>query len=503
MLARVSTTAALTALALVLAFQDPGMHRYSSQLLGLSGLAAVAFAITHAEGPRRAERLAAMAVAAATALVALAILAPTLIRQVLVDVARLAPDPARMGVLEARPLFLYSGRWRWDQPWVFFRTGFFVGAIALVPFAVRVWRQRRPAELLILIYATAVFAATIGQNRFGYYLVTACAVLGGWLAIALLDWGGVPHVDNPEPPGRSRLMMARELAVIAVAGLMFAPNLAPRVLLAERPSSFPVYWRDTMEWLAAHTAPPFLHAAGAGDDYYYARYPTTGVPQPDYTVMNWWDQGYWMVQRARRVPVANPTQERAPAAARFYSEIDEGRALQILRGEGVHYVVSDWELPFRKLADGTIMGRFQNVLDWAGGVHAQYYEILYRRDQDGWAPVWVFHEPYYRSMAYRLSVAGGQQTTPANATTVVTVASRVDGNGVRFREVLTQQTYPTYAEAQTAAAAARFEALLVGLDPWASAFPLAPVLSLAEVFAARTAEQQASEAPWVRVFQVR
>jgi dolichyl-phosphooligosaccharide-protein glycotransferase len=500
--ATLTATAALTALAIVLAFQHPGMHRYGSQVVGLVGLAVVALATTHARGGRMRVVLTAIAIAGLAAGVLMSVLARDLVSQLLVDAARLAPDPARMGVLEARPLFLYSGQWRWDQPWVFFRTGFFIGAIALVPFAVRVWRERRPAELLLLTYAIAVFAATIGQNRFGYYLVTACAVLGGWLAMTLLDWGGVPHADNATPAARTRLPMAREVAIVAVAGGMFAPNLAPRLLLAERASSFATHWRDTMNWLSDQTPPPFLGTTGTGGDYYYARYPTSGAPAPDYAVMNWWDQGYWIVQRARRVPVANPTQERAPVAARFYSEIDEERALELLRGEGVRYVVSDWELPFRRIADGTIMGRFQNVVDWAGGVHSEYYEILYRRDRDGWAPLWVFYEPYYRSMAYRLSVAGGQQTTPANTTAVITVSTHVD-NGVRFREVLTLQTYGTFVAARTAAETSRVEALIVGLDPWVSAFPLEPLGSMVEVFSARTAEQQPTETPWVRVFQVR
>lgn len=502
LVAAVTATAAVTALALVAAFQNPAMHRYSSQVLGLAGLAAVAFATTQARGARARVVFAAMALVVALAVVTMVLLGRGLVSQVLVDVARLAPDPTRMGVLEARPLFLYAGQWRWEQPWVFFRTGFFIGAIALVPFAFRAWRQRRPPDLLLLTYALAMFVATIGQNRFGYYLVTACAVLGGWLAMTLLDWGGVPHAANPNPVAWTRLPLARELAVVAVAGGMFAPNLAPRVLLAERASSFPVYWRDTMDWLREQTPPAFLEAA-TGEDYYFARYPTDGVPLPDYAVMNWWDQGYWIVQRARRVPVANPTQERASNSARFYVETDEARAIDLLRAERVRYVVSDWELPFRKLANGTIMGRFQNVVDWAGGEHTQYYEILYRRENNGWAPVWVFHEPYYRSMVYRLSVVGGSQATPADATTVITVGNRVDSNGVRFRELLTQQTFVTYDAARQAMGSSASERLIVGLDPWVSAYPLPPLGSLTQVFDARTAEQQPTEAPWVRVFQVR
>jgi oligosaccharyl transferase (archaeosortase A-associated) len=500
--AGVTAQAAVTALVLVVAFQDPAMHRYGTQLLGLGGLAGIAFAAQLVRAGRRREVFATLAVTAAAAAVAIVILAPNLIPQLLVDVARLAPDPTRMGVLEARPLFLYSGQWRWEQPWLFFRTGFFIGAIALVPFAVRVWRRRNAADILILIYAAAMFAATIGQNRFGYYLVTACALLGGWLGTTILDWGGVPHADDPAPIPWSRQPFARELAVIAVAGGMFAPNLAPRVLLAERTTTVPAHWHTTMNWLREHTAPPFLNSAGMGDDYYYARYPRDNVPSPDYTVMNWWDQGYWIVQRARRVPVANPTQGRAANSARFYLETDERRALEVLRAEHAGYVLSDWELPFRRLDDGTIMGRFQNIVDWAGGVHANYYEVVYRRESNSWTPVWVFYEPYYRSMAYRLSVVGGRHATPVEATTVITLASRVDTNGLRFRELVSEHTYESYDAAREAQSSAS-DAVIVGLNPWVSAFPLPPLATMQQVFEARTEEQQPTEAPWVRVFQVR
>lgn len=500
--------AALVAFGLVVAFQDPSMHRYGSQIIGLSGLAALALAVTVAartasHRPARQLVWTALAIVAVAAGAIVLLVAPALVTQVFTDVSRLAPNPARMGVLEARPLFLYPGEWRWSQPWIFFRTGFFIGAIALIPFAVRVWRQRRPADLLTLVYATAVFVATIGQNRFGYYLVTACAVLGGWLATVLLDWGGVPHADNRAPVPGTRLPLAREIAVVAVAGGMFAPNLAPRVLLATRASSLPPYWRDAMTWVRNFTPPPFLSSAEAGNDYYYARYPRDRVPAPDYSVMNWWDQGYWIVQAARRVPVSNPTQERAPVSGRFYSEIDETRAVELLRAERARYVLSDWELPFRRLPDGTIMGRFQNVLDWAAGVHAQYYEILYRRDDGRWVPVWIFHRPYYRSMAFRLSVLGGAGATPDHAATVITVADRVDGAGLRFRELVSERTFATYDAARQAAALIGSDAIIVGLDPWRAAFPIEPLRALVEVHASRTPEQKESEAPWVRVFEVR
>lgn len=505
-----STTgvAAVVALVLVVAFQDPRMHRYGSQLLGLTGLAALAAAAAalargNTTGPRKRVVIGALVIVALLAAFAVMRWFPALVRSVFVDVLRLAPDPTRMGVLEARPMFLYAGNWRWDQPWLFFRTGFFIGLAALVPFGVRVWRQRRAIDVVTLVYALTMFIATIGQNRFGYYLVTACAMLGGWLAVTLLDWGGVPHADDRSPTPRTSLPLARELSVIAVAGGMFAPNVAPSVLLSERSSSIPPYWRQTMTWLREHTPAPFASSAGRGDDYYYARYPHDHVPLPDYSVMSWWDHGYWIAQMAHRVPVANPTQERASIAGRFYSATDEAQAIDLLRSQRSGYVLSDWELPFRRLADGTIMGRFQNVVDWAGGEHAQYYEIVYRRDEGQWVPVWIFHEPYYRSMAFRLSVLGGAAATPAHTTSLLTLADRVDSRGIRFRELLSERTYTSYEAAREAASATSTPTVLAGLDPWRTAFPLDAMRSLAEVHASRSAEQKRGEAPWVRVFQLR
>lgn len=507
--ATIGGVAAIVALVLVGVFQDPAMHRYGSQILALVGLAAVSSAILIAVniaarwniGARIAAGSAVAILAAAGLAVAIAA-APALVKQVWFDVLRLSPDASRMGVLEARPLFLYGGQWNWEQPWLFFRTGFYVGAVALIPFTVRVARRRLPADILVLIYAVATLIATIGQNRFGYYLITACALLGGWLATELLDWAGVPHAGDRRPVPRTRLPLAREMAVIAIAGGMFAPNLPPRVLLAERSASYPDYWREAMHWLHGHTPSPFP-ASGPVDRYYYARYQPSSILTADYSVMSWWDQGYWITQQARRVPVANPTQERAAVAGRFYSATDEAEALRIARAERSRYVVSDYELPFRRTPEGTIMGRFQTIVDWTGAAHGPFYEVVYRREAGEWTPVWIFREPYYRSMAFRLSVLGGAGNFSTRGATVMTLVDRADASGFRFREIVNEVTFDDYDTARQVIDASNASATIVGLDPWRSVFPIEPLRSFVEVHAVRTPEQKPDETPWVRVFQVR
>lgn len=513
-LARTFGIAALVAFILVVLFQDPRMHRYGSQILGLIGLSGIALAIHIGIGrnlalPNRRSIVLALSGVAALASVITWWFAPELLRQLAIDLGRLAPDPGRMSVLEARPLFLYPGQWTWHQPWIFFRSGFYVGLIALAALTVRVWHRRDPFDLGIWMFAAVSFVATIGQNRFGYYLVPACALLAGWLATVILEWGGVIEregvaghlspanevADRAQP----RWPLQREIAIVVVSG-MFVPNLLPGAMPIARAGTMPAYWHDTVTWLRTNTPPPF----SASDVYYFARY-AQPLPSVDYSIMNWWDHGYFITQTSRRVPVANPTQVRAPNAARFYAATSEADAVAILDRERARFVLADWELPFRLAATGTMMGRFQSVIDWAGAERARYYEVYYRNRDDEWIPVWVFHRPYYESMAYRLTVLGGKAASPGNTTTVIAVADRVDTSGVKFREIISQETFATFEAAENAAARTRAAAsdrtLIVGVDPWRSAFPLAAISSLALVHDVRTTEQAITQSPWVRIFE--
>ena len=488
---------AVVALVIVLVFQDPDLFRYDTQLASLVGLI-VAASVVMLFARRFTIVITILTVSVVLIASVVWLFAPSLVQQVTIDLNRFRPDPTRMAVLEARPLFLYSGNWDWWQPWLFFRSGFYAGAIAIVALAVTIWRSRRADHLLIVCFTIAHYAATVGQNRFGYYLVPATAVVCGWLATRILDWGGVPHAGNPNPPARTLLPFQRELAVIAVAGAIVAPNIVPAALTTTRVGGMAEYWFNAMQWLRANTPEPFPSA-----DYYLARYNGSGPPA-QYTVMNWWDQGYWIVQTAHRVPVANPTQGGAPVAARFFTEIDEAAALTLLTEQRARFVLVDWELPFREGLSGSLAGRFQNLADWAAIPTSRYYTLCFSRaaDSDPWQVTWIFHEPYYQSMVYRLMVLGGAAATPANNTYVVETRDRVDTNGRRFCEVVGRTQHATADEARRAAEqrGARFQA--AGLTPWQPAFPTKAIAGLREVASFRDAGQKDSEAPMVRVFEV-
>jgi len=220
--------------------------------------------------------------------------------------------------------------------------------------------------------------------------------------------------------------------------------------------------------------------------------------------MNWWDQGYWLIQAAHRVPVSNPTQGGAPQSAAFLTATDEAAALDILKDTRARFVMVDWELPFRDAGNGSLAGRFQNLADWAGLPTSRFYSLCYsrNRESDPWTPSWIYYEPYYQSMVYRLMVLGGQGANPVNSTWVVRRQQRVDATGREFCEVSEAQSYPSADDARRAAAARGPEFVVIGRTPWQPAFPVSDVTGLREIQTFRESTQKPNESPMVRIFEV-
>ena len=495
--AKLAAITGAIALAMVFAFQDPGLYRYNTQIAALVGLITISLALMWF-ADRFVKAMGALAVVSVVIVGLAWLLVPDLVNQVASDLNRFRPDPTRMAVLEARPLFLYTGNWTWSQPWTFFRSGFYVGLVAVLGLAAVTWRSRRADHLLIVCFTVVNYVATVGQNRFGYYLVPATAVVIAWLAVKVLDWGGVPHADNPTPRVTNRWPLQRELAVVLVAGVIVAPNLVPAMITTTRSGGMPSYWFEAMEWLRHKTPEPFTSPG-----YYYARY-CEANPPASFTVMNWWDQAYWIVQTARRVPVSNPTQSGAPDSAKFLTATDESIAMSMLASHRSRYVVVDWELPFRNGDDGSLAGRFQNLADWAGIPTGRFYSLCFsrRNEVDPWQPTWIYREPYFQSMAYRLMVLGGEATQPVNNTWVVQLRERSDLSGRSFCEVVNRWQYERPDEAKLSASqrGAGFEA--VGLTPWQPAFSVSAITGMKIAAEFRDPAQKVNESPMVRIFEV-
>ena len=121
----------------------------------------------------------------------------------------------------------------------------------------------------------------------------------------MLDWGGVPHADNPQPRLRRPLPLQRGDRRHPVAGLVVAPNLVPAAITTTRAGGMPEYWFDAMEWLRTNDA-----GAVRAARLLLRALRRRRIRRRRTRVMNWWDQGYWIVQTGASGAGQQPDAER-------------------------------------------------------------------------------------------------------------------------------------------------------------------------------------------------
>jgi dolichyl-diphosphooligosaccharide--protein glycosyltransferase len=512
-IASVLLAAVVVALLLVLAFQDRRMYRYTTQLSSLGGAAAVVIVL---EGLRRAlawlrwpRHLLPVAVlglvVAGVAVFAAA--APALTASIVADMGRFTPADSALTVNEVRPLFYLTGTFTPLVPFVMFGTSFYIGAVALALLGYRVVRTGRAAWCLVFVWSAGMYAATLGQNRFGYYLAVNLALLTGWAGSLAFAWASSRRSVPADRRARRRQQTASaasdrlwwQAGVVSVfVALAVAPTVQRTLATARADLGLTHGWHVSLDWLRRNTPEPFPTA-----DHYFARYTTHGT-RPAYTIMSWWDYGYEIMRVARRVPSANPTQAGAGAAARFFTATTEATANAILDRRGARYVLVDWELPILpRGASPQYHGKFENLVAWADKPGSQFYDVMLEVNARGVrTPVILFYPEYYRTMAVRMYVFGGQAAAPKNSTWVITYAERPRPDGTAEREVLESARFATYEEAAAhLAKPGPAQRVLVGPDPRVPCVPIEALTTFRLVHDSPDISARVANLPSVRIFE--
>jgi dolichyl-diphosphooligosaccharide--protein glycosyltransferase len=236
------------------------------------------------------------------------------------------------------------------------------------------------------------------------------------------------------------------LSVIVIFMLLFSPLVVfadkahnyddpPTIATANAapyaPSSA---WMKTMAWMKDNTPEPLGSA-----DAYAAHYKADFVyPGSAYSVMSWWDYGYWITYIGHRIPVANPGQDQTavPKVANFMLAQDEASAEEIAGASKTGYVVIDYL---------TTTSKFWAMATWSGKEQAEFFEVF-------WDPaskqskLYIYPE-YYQSMATRLYSFNGTAQAGTN-TLVVEYVVRTNEDS-SYKEVVKENQFTTYQEAVT------------------------------------------------------
>lgn len=416
------------------------------------------------------------------------------IRILFVDVQRLLPGPAASTVGEVRPLLLLLGAPSLLPAWALFGAPFFLGVPGLAWLAWRVVQRARPDASLLLVFGTSVLIATLGQNRFGYYLVPVLALITGWLCAAGLR--ASRQGDGPTVGWRTLVPAG------AVGAVVFAPLLQPALATAGQATGLSLEWRGALTFLREATPDPFDGRPVVTEAHHGA----VGLTdRPAYTVLAWWDLGYPLIQIARRVPVAVPTQAGAGHVSWFLGATDPGQAIRLLRASRSRYLVLSEDLLLLPVtAESTrLQGRFESVMAWGPGAVTGYYEPFLERDSSGvLREVVLFHPRYYESMAARLFLFGGRAVEPRDSTWVITWRVGMGPDGRRGKEVMASRGFATFEEADRyRQGLGNGPHELVGRDPTRTCVPLGSMPEFRPVFETDDGSVRPSGRPSVRVFE--
>ena len=351
-----------------------------------------------------------------------------------------------------------------------FWGAYFLALIGLLLLAKYILRRRDLGRALVFFWGIAMFVLAMGELRMTYYYAIGVALASGYAADRLFAFGRI----------------TAGVTAVCLALLVFAPNLYS-AFNADVPTGIPADWKETLDWMRTSTPEPFGDPA-----FFYARYrqrdfgPDYRYPPSAYSVMAWWDYGYAIVDIARRIPVTNPTQANAGVAADFFLAQSEADATPILREWRTRYVIVDERLPLWPSADTLLVGDFPAFFQYSR-THRQteYLLLAYQSNTEGKPEPKVFYRPaYYRSMAIRLFMFGGQAVDGRDGAVLLFLRDKKFPNGKSYQEIAGTKRFESAQEAAKAESACRDKGCaLVGDNPMLSCTPLEPLHQLHPAFA--------------------
>lgn len=375
---------------------------------------------------------------------------------------------AATSVRELAPLLRRANGWTLSIAYNQLTTNFFIALIALPLLFWQSFRRGEPAKILLAIWSLCILGLTLSMGRFTYYYTINVALLCGFLADGLMSRLSVASIHWPTAQKRFANGLVMTLALI----LCIAPNIDPALTLASNFSGPNDDWIAAMRWLRDETPEPMGDAASYNG--WHSPPPsgqTFAYPPSAYSIMSWWDYGYWIIGAGHRIPNANPTQSGASEAGKFFLAQDENAARSILEPLGTRYVVIDARMILSwKKKEKELSGKFSGIAAWAGQPMTAFVETLVQREGGRQRKLALYYPAYYRCLLNRLYLFRGQAVTPEEVFVAQFSDRKKNSNE---RELLDLKKFDAYDAAVAYIKTRSGEKLeIVGVNPFVSCVPL-------------------------------
>jgi dolichyl-diphosphooligosaccharide--protein glycosyltransferase len=410
------------------------------------------------------------------------------------ELARISPLRPGGNVGEAMQLLKSPGRYPIPL-WKEFSSSLFLALLGAIWYLLRPGALTSTRSLLMLVWTAVIFAATLGQVRFSYYLGVNAALLAGFACDELLAF-----VQGLRPAREAMRRWGPSLGLLVIvavpSGVAIKAEWGGETGVSED-------WYDALQWLQKNTPEPF----GTPDAYDRPELAQAASAHP-YGVLVWWDFGYWVTRLAHRIPSANPKQTQAKEVTAFLlAETAEaaGAALALL--DRPRYVLVNRELQ-AFMVDGTghHEGMFAGIAPWLDRTATDYCQEYELPGDSTPARTQIYCFPrYYQTMLVRLYAFGGRAVTPGTVTAIRW--TDVDRGGRHVKRMEQPMTFTGTADAERFIASRPTEHWrIASADPLLSCTPLDALADFHSVFRSLGIQPRASgEAgpPIVQIYEYR
>jgi len=367
------------------------------------------------------------------------------------------PDITRTTIVEMQPLLFPGTEFSFMAVWSNFTTSSILFVIALVIIIFQAIHNEDPDKTLLIIWSIVILVATLALRRFVLLLSINVALLTGWISFLAMDFARSRQktkvsLSAAEPENkrlkakkahREEKKRKREthgdkgvyafLIVLAILLIAFLPNIEPAVVNASAAFYTPEdAWYRSLNWLKDNSPEPF----GTADFYYEEYRKPFKNPDTAYSIMSWWDYGYWITRIAQRPTICDPGGGQRNMAAGFFTGQDETTCNKIVNKLRSKYVIIDYSLTTDK---------FHGIVSYTDKPLSDFYEFCFQQQAGKLSEIALFYPEYFRSMGVRLFNFDGAATTPLN-TQVFLLEEKTSG-GKTYKQVMDQRTFETYDEA--------------------------------------------------------
>lgn len=216
-------------------------------------------------------------------------------------------------VTEEMPIFFSFGKFDINTIWLYFGITFYIVLIGLGWLVYRYVKNRKPVDLVFLIWTVVSLAMMIGRRRYDYYFAINAAIITSFVLVSVAQYLSI-----------NKAMMVKIGVVVALAVCL--PLIRADIYISTADTYMPKEWQNATQYLKQYS-----------NQKAYVKGSMT-----EYGVFSWWDYGYWIIEESH-LPTYCEGSERDLEGSILVST-DTEKAVASLRTLKMRYVVVDEDM---------------------------------------------------------------------------------------------------------------------------------------------------------------